>query len=299
MYYIEKNDKPIILEQILNIINIQDNRLLLPIKEENINEKKSTKLAEKTNKILKKTNSNKIILSKELYKNEIYKNILYSYGYDIVDGKWLFEALLYKILDYVLEKNQIKKEESQISILVNNLTDYTLENIKIMSNEFKTINIVTNHIEKFKKIEEKIYQEKGLMITVTNNKKKSLVKSKIILNIDFPNELINKYNIFDEAIIINIYPNIKINKKRFNGLLINDYEITVNPQAIQNYTGSSNKYFIKHLYEAEFYKNIPYSEFKNTIKDDTLKIKGLYGVNGKILWNFVKSFIFFSKYNIM
>ena len=284
MYYIEKSDKPMFLEQILNIINIQDNRLILPIKDGNINEKKSIKLAEKTNKILRKTNSNKIVLSKELYKNEIYKNILYSYSYDIVDGKWLFEALLYKILEFILEKKQIKKEENQISILVNNLSDYILEYIKILSTEFKTLNIVTNHIEKFKKLEEKIYQENGLMITITNNKKKSLMKSKIILNIDFPNELINKYNIFDEAIIINICGNIKVNKKRFNGLIINDYEIEVGPQVIQqDYIDNNGKDFIKHLYEAEFYKNMPFYDFQNKIKNDNIKIKDLYGINGKIL----------------
>ena len=51
------------------------------------------------------------------------------------------------------------------------------------------------------------------------------MKSQIILNIDFPKELINKYNIQDEAIIVNVKGTVKINKKRFNGLNINDYEI--------------------------------------------------------------------------
>ena len=37
----------------------------------------------------------------------------------------------------------------------------------------------------------------------------------IILNIDFPQELINKYNVQDEAIIVNIKRKTKINKKRF------------------------------------------------------------------------------------
>ena len=51
------------------------------------------------------------------------------------------------------------------------------------------------------------------------------MKSQIILNIDFPQELINKYNIYDDAVIVNLKGNIKINKKRFNGLNINNYEI--------------------------------------------------------------------------
>ena len=74
------------------------------------------------------------------------------------------------------------------------------------------MNIVTNHIEKFKKLEDK-FMENGIMITIGNNKKKSLMKSKIILNIDFPNELINKYMIKDDAIIINVPGKAKINMK--------------------------------------------------------------------------------------
>ena len=142
--------------------------------------------------------------------------MLYSYGYEIVDGRWLFEALSYKVLDYIVNSKDLKKEEIEVSILVNNLTEYTLANIKKIAQEYKLLNIVTNHMEKFKKIEEKIYNENGLMITVTNNKKKSLKKSQIILNIDFPKELLNEYFIYEDAIIVNICGNMKITKKRFN-----------------------------------------------------------------------------------
>ncbi|MBR3002198.1 MAG: hypothetical protein IKF38_01310 [Clostridia bacterium] len=113
------------------------------------------------------------------------------------------------------------------------------------------------------------------MITVTNNKKKSLAKSKLILNIDFPKELLNKYYVFDEAIILNINGNMKIDRKRFNGKIINDYEINVTPEAIQGYEGNAQKYFTKHLYEAEFYFNIPYKDFQKKIIKDKLQILSL------------------------
>ena len=277
MYYIEKADKPRLFEQLCKIIKIEDNKIILPINKDDLNEKQSVKLANKTHKILQKTQSNKIVLSKDIQKNEIYKNLLYSYGYDIVDGRWLFEAIVIKVLDFIITQKKIKKEETQISVLVNNLTDYTLENIKTLAKEYKILNIVTNHIEKFKKIEEKIYEEQGLIITVTNNKKKSLTKSKIILNIDFPQELLNKYNIFDEAIIVNIRGNLKVARKRFNGLVINDYEISTN--VINN----NESYYTKELYEAELYKNIPFSQLQDRVKRDKLEIRELYGINGKIL----------------
>ena len=100
-----------------------------------------------------------------------------------------------------------------------------LENIKEIVKEYKKINIVTNHIEKFKKIEKQILEKEGIMLVISNNRRKSLLKSKIILNIDFPTELINKYQIYEEAIIVNLKGNVKIEKKRFNGININDYEI--------------------------------------------------------------------------
>ena len=43
------------------------------------------------------------------------------------------------------------------------------------------------------------------------------------------------------------------------------------------------KYYIKDLYEAQFYKNIPFRVFYNKIKKDGLEIDYLSGNNGKIL----------------
>ena len=192
MYYIENNDKPRFLESMFKIIKIEGNKLILPLKTKNINKKYLAKLARKTKKILDKTKSKKIVLSKILKENEEYKNILYTYGFDIVDGKWLFEVISCEVLDYIVNLENIKKEDTEISILVNYITQNTLENIKKIARQYKRLNIVTNHIEKLKKIEEELYNKEGIMIIVTNNKKKSLSKSKIILNIDFSEEqLIN------------------------------------------------------------------------------------------------------------
>lgn len=281
MYYIEKADKLSWLDKFLKIIKIEENRIILPVEEcEKIDKKQSIKLAIKTHKLLEKMKSNKLVISKDVQKDSEYINALYSYGYDIVDGKWLFEAILNNILEYIVKEKKIQKEETPITIMVNNLTDYTLKNILSIAGEYKSLTIVTNHINKLQKVEEKIYEELGLRIIVSNNKKKSLSKTKIIINIDFPEELINKYNIFDEAIIINVCGNIKINRKRFNGIIINDYDVKFdNIDNISNY----QKYFSKELYEAQFYKNIPFENFKERLDKDNVKIKNLYGINGKIL----------------
>jgi len=282
MFYIQENDKPCKwLNKAFPKVELKENVIIITGMCEEMKEKKSIKLAKKIDSILKKSKSNKLVLSKKIQENEVIKNMLYSYGYDIVNGKWLFEGLSSQVIDYIVAKKNIKKEESYISVLVNDLSDYTLQNIILFAKEFKSLNIVTNHIEKFKKIEQKILKETGLIITVTNNKKKSLTKPQIILNIDFPNELINKYNIKEDAIIINICNNIKIKKKRFNGLVINDYEINVNDEVFDSSIFKSiDKYYINQIYEASFYKKIPYSDFYKKIKMDGCKIYRLYSING-------------------
>ena len=228
-----------------------------------------------------KTKSKKIVLSKILKENEEYKNILYTYGFDIVDGKWLFEVISCEVLDYIVNLKNIKKEDTEISILVNYITQNTLENIKKIARQYKRLNIVTNHIEKFKKIEEELYNKEGIMIIVTNNKKKSLSKSKIILNIDFPKELLNKYNIYENAILVNIRGNMKIARKRFNGITINDYEIKLN-NLDYSQINNKNQYNIRDIYEASFYKTMPYREIVKQINADKLEVTSLYGNNGAI-----------------
>lgn len=277
MYYIQQTDKPTWLKRKLNIITIDNNKLILPITQnQELSEKQAKKLSSKTVKVLSKSNCKKAVLSKKIKSEESYINYLYTYNLEIPNGKWLFEVLSYEVLNYIVKTKQIKKEETQISILVNYISEYTLANIKRLIKDYKRVNIVTNNFSRFKNIEKNILDEYGIMITVTNNKKKSLMRSKIILNIDFPTELINKYNIYEEAIIVNICKDVKINKKRFNGININDYEISKNSE----YDGQLlNLYNFKDIYEANFYKKQPYEEIIKKLRKDGIYIEKLYATN--------------------
>lgn len=278
MIYIEKNDKPNWLEKTFNIIKIQRNTITLPINE-TTNEKQIEKIAKKTQKISKQiSSSKKIILSKKMKKEEKYINYLNTYGFEIANGRWLFEVLLTDIVDYTV-KNQ-KMEKVNISILINDLTDIELENIKILAKKYNTINIVTNHIEKFRNLEKKL-DEQGIIITITNNKKKSLMKSQIIVNVDFPKELINKYRINENAIVINIKKSLKIVQKRFNGLTVNDYEIDFKND-ICDEKFFSESYDLKDLYEAGMYKKSSFVDLRKKIKNDKVCIKKLLLNNGNM-----------------
>ena len=54
-----------------------------------------------------------------------------------------------------------------------------------------------------------------------------MTKSDIILNVDFPKESLNEFNIFDKSIIINWDEHLKIRKKRFEGKIIEEINIKI------------------------------------------------------------------------
>ena len=110
MIYIEKNDKPNIIEKMLNLIKVQDSTIILPINEKT-KEKQIEKIAKKTIKVIGKiSNSKKIVLSKKMKKEEKYINYLNEYGIEIADGRWLFEILLTDIVNYIVEKQKMISE---------------------------------------------------------------------------------------------------------------------------------------------------------------------------------------------
>ena len=278
MYYIQESDKPVLIAKIFNLIELVDDKIILPVcDKEKIDDKKVIILVKKVRKILEKTNCRTIILSKYLKKQENFVDLINMYKINVIDGRWLFLVLLDKILDYIIAKRKLEKKQINVSIMVKqNTCDYVIENIKKISKIYKSINIVTPNIEKFKKLEEEIFEENGVIITISNNKRKSLKRADIIINIDFREEELNKYNIPDEAIIVNIDGNIEINKKRFNGLNINDYEISF--EKFDEFDYEKDKlYWKKDLYEASIYKKQPYQYIERKINKDKVKIVELIG----------------------
>lgn len=225
VFLIEENLNKNFFKRFFRIIKIEDDRIILNYEIEKMNFNKKVKTVQKIKEFLDLSSSNKVIISNNLKKDSDFVNLLYSKEIDIIRGKYLFKALINKFIENICIENNLKKEETQIGITVNNADEWAYAKIETLAKEFKAITIVTNHINKFKNIQQKFLEEQGIILTVTNNKKKALAKANIILNIDFPEELINKYCIYDNAILINLEEKIKINKKRFNGKIINDYKI--------------------------------------------------------------------------
>lgn len=220
------------------------------------------KLYKKLEKEKTQTQKIQIILSKKLKQ---YKEYLKQYK--IVDGKQSFIKLVEEILLKVLEKNPLQMQD--IYILTNRYCEQSIFIIKKLSQKVKTMNIITKEIEKYKTLEE-ILGEKGIAICIANNKKKSLKRAKIIINIDFSKEELSKYAIFRNALIINIAQDKLTNLKGFEGIIVQDIEVYFKENKVLNQNG-----LFENFRQLEIYESISNSNEK-------IQISKLYGNNGQI-----------------
>lgn len=221
-------------------------------------------------KVVLKNKKEKIILSKELKK---YEN-----QFDIQNKDIYY--FIPKILQYIMKEINKKLELQNIFLLVDKYNEKNLEIIKYLIDKVRTVNIITSSVEQYKKLEEKLFNENGTLITVTNNKNKSLKRANFIINIDFSNQNIGEYKISPNAIIINC-TNEKIETlKYFQGIIINKIEI--NLQEKENLKEFYQEFEKIDIYNSLEMKPAKYIENIRQIEQDEIKIKNLIGNNGII-----------------
>ena len=271
------------IKKIFNIVEFSEDNgkttITLPLfKSNKIRNKKIIKIAKRINKKLYDNNIENVVLSNYLEENEILKQKLYCQTINILDGRYLFYLLIPEIIEYILKRQKVKLQNGEVTLLINDFTQNNAKIITYIAQNVKRVNIVTNHSNKFKKIEDYLYNELGVILNITNNKSKSLSNANIIINIDFPEEIINKYEINSNAIIVNIFNEIKIRAKKFNGININYYKACI-PKEYQ-IDGFQNNL----VYESSIYK-CSYENARKDIIANKIRIKKLVGINGDISEN--------------
>lgn len=223
----------------------------------------------------------RVCLSDELLKDKNFISFLEGQDIKIVDGKWLFDYIVPTIISYVVDNKKETYQMQEISILTQDVNDILVDNIRMLANEVKILNIITTKEPKLKKIEQELYEEKGIMLNINNNYKKSLLKSDIILNIDFSEEEFNKYDLPKKACVIQKYENIKIISKGFEGVNVLGYEISL-PRKYLKYLINFKDFNNILLYESFIYKKTSSQNIRKEIAEDSLHILSLIGKNGKI-----------------
>mgnify|MGYP004606100495 FL=1 len=224
--------------------------------------------------IVPKVNDKKIKKIKLQYKKDkiIFSKLLKQYQ-EKYEKEKIINEFLEEILDFIIEKTEnenIKVEMQNIYFLANEYNKKYIDIIEKILQKTKTINIVTRNLKKYMEYEEKLYDEKGILISVTNNRRKSLKNAKIIINIDFKEEELKQYSINRNCIFINCTGEKYKSIKYFDGTIINGIEVCANE--------------IERLKEIELYQDFEntdiYVGFEN--ESENVRIKNLIGNNGKI-----------------
>ena len=165
--------------------------------------------------------------------------------------------------------------------MINKDEDIYLENIKTLSEKFKTTNIITEELSKFQKIVENIFGEETT-IYLSNNKRKSLRRAKYIVNFDYGIGKIEKYNINRTAILINIEQNVKIESMAFEGISINNVNIQIPDELIEHFGRMMEKINKNILYMSLVNQKQELARIKDRIKEDNIHILNLIGDKGII-----------------
>lgn len=244
---------------------------------------KINKIVKKIIKQSKKENI-KLVLSKKMSNIEELKNKINENKFEILDGRWLFNYLICDVLNYICYNQRKKLNTQNICILANDNNENTIDNIYRIAPCVKNLKIVTNNIKKFSYLEQDLYDNYGIPLQISNNTRKSLTSSDIIINIDFDEKLFNKYSINPKSIVINIKDKININSKRFQGININYYKIEYDKE-ILNIFENNKQYDENILYESYIYRKDTYKNIQSQIKKDKVKIITLIGNNGIIYEN--------------
>lgn len=221
-------------KNIFNIITkkvIEDKEIwVLPIKE-----RYSTSKIEDILKKVLKYQENIYLVSNELKKNQTCQ-IMDELKQEYITEEKIKKVLLFDVLNYIASIQNIEISNLELTILANNTSSLNMYLIEEVAKQTKSLKIVSLNIHKFKNLEEKLYNEYGIAIQFSNSYKKSLEKSKLIINFDFNEIEINEYEIFDKAIMINCTKDsIKIKTRLFNGIIINSYDIEYSKELINQF----------------------------------------------------------------
>lgn len=136
------------------------------------------------------------------------------------------------------------------------------------------MNIITKNMKQFKYIEKQLYEKQAIALQITNNKRKSMLKSNIIVNVDLTEEELNKCTFPQNIIIINLKNKINTNSIKFEGINVNDCTLNIKREI-----NPIDGFIINSLYESILYENK--SKLKELIENE-IEINSLIGINGKI-----------------
>lgn len=267
-------------------------------------EKKMDKVIKRLMIQMQKAKIEKIVFSDECICYLGYPNIVQiciQNGIEVLNGRQLMRYMDFDILKYILKLQNIPTKQEDVFFLIKKENNLDLQFLSRFIENCKTVNIVTNDLKRFKKVQETLYEKESILISVSNHKIKSLKRAKYIFNVNMDLQDLEKYTINRNAIIIHLQDGIKYQANLFNGINVNGIEIDIPDEVIEEYDKIEGieKFNAMRLYESILLRRIArekrkiimlsksdLAKQKNIVADmileDGIKIKGLIGNNSKI-----------------
>ena len=249
--------------------------------------KDKNRIKKKLIKYIQKLKIDALVFSKELenFKTSICE-MLGSYNVQVLNGKKLMEFMEFQVVKYVLNKQKANMKEEEIYIVFKKSGDIDLNFLKKFIEGFRIVNIVTNDVERLKNVQDNLLENDGILISVSNNKRKALKRAKYILNINLNKEELSKYKINRNAIIINIREIVKYDSSGFEGININQIKIKSPDEFIEKFEQIGDNFDLVELYESLLFSdNIQKRKIEDVydrIDKDDISITGIIGNNGAI-----------------
>lgn len=276
-YYIDYKqiEKDNFIEKLLNkaflnidVINVDNDKNVIYINKKYIDKKAYKKI----NVFLDKKGYEKI--DSVLVSKNICVNFDVECQYKPSD-KLVMKAMIIDLLGglEVILRTDFRNEDVSITMCNIDNKDFFID----IANVFRSVNIVTTKLGSMRKFESSI-KNKNIITSVSNNRRKSLKRARILINIDFNNSMLNEFEINRNCIIINLNKNkIKLCNK-FQGCIIENINIDFDNRFHQI---TKENFDVDYLYDS-YLNHLKYNEACQNIKYDKCKIINLQGNNGFI-----------------
>ncbi|MCI9038911.1 MAG: hypothetical protein HFJ29_03420 [Clostridia bacterium] len=261
---------------------------ILPIlSNEKKRQKHLKKCISKIKKLMKKYQISQMVLAEELQQDETFmegfqNNRKVERKVHILDGKKLITYLIKEIVEYISNKQGRTLELEDVHVLVKQDNLQYRENITFLASYFKTLNIVTPSLKNYQKLAKQLEEKQDIILTVTNNRKKSLKRAKWVINFDLSAEEIKKYTINRMATIIYLTKEGIYEESGFEGLHICKAGIDVSQEVKDFFEKQNllNQCPITVLYESTIQCQKSFKQVKEQMRKDQVKIEKLYGRRG-------------------
>ena len=260
---------------------------ILPFSKQENKEKKLKKCIFKIKKLMKKYEISILILSEELRKDTNFlsyfqNNRILQKEVHILNEKKIMPYLIKEIIEYILQKQGKTTKLEDLYLLIKQERSEYRENIAFLSQHIKTINIVTPCLKNYQRLANQLGED--AIITVTNNKRKSLRKAKWIVNFDMPGDEMKKYTVYQKATIIYLKENRVYQENAFEGIHICRAGIDVSQEIKDIFKKQYllNQFSITILYESTLVNKQNFLSIRKQMKKDQIIVAKLYGIRGAL-----------------